>query len=87
LGGDCLLRRRSHGGRLFAVLPDAGDGRQRQPDAFTLLIAPVAIVLGAIVLGEALPLRAYSGFVILGLGLLILDGRLLKLLQDRTRRT
>lgn len=41
----------------------------------TLLVAPVAILLGAVVLGEALPLRAYLGFALLALGLLIIDGR------------
>ena len=40
----------------------------------TLLVAPVAIVLGAIVLGEELPLRAYAGFAILAAGLMILNG-------------
>ena len=40
----------------------------------TLLVAPVAIVLGAVVLGEELPLRAYAGFAILAAGLMILNG-------------
>lgn len=44
----------------------------------TLMIAPVAILLGAIVYGEALPLRAYAGFAVLALGLVILDGRPLR---------
>ena len=44
----------------------------------TLLIAPVAIVLGTVVLGEELPLRAYGGFALIGMGLIILDGRLIK---------
>ena len=42
----------------------------------TLLVAPVAPILGALVYDEALPLRAYAGFAILALGLLVLDGRL-----------
>ncbi|MGR3490439.1 MAG: DMT family transporter [Shimia sp.] len=42
----------------------------------TLLIAPIAIVLGAVVLGEGLPLRAFAGFALLGAGLLILNGTL-----------
>ena len=49
----------------YRVLAMAGSGNLM---LCTLLVAPVAIVLGAIVLGEALPLRAYIGFVILGLG-------------------
>ena len=42
----------------------------------TLMIAPVAILLGSMVYGEDLPLRAYGGFALLALGLAILDGRL-----------
>ena len=42
----------------------------------TLTAAPVAIILGAVTLGEALPLNAYAGFGILAVGLLILSGRL-----------
>lgn len=44
----------------------------------TLLVAPVAIVLGAVVYGEALPLRDYFGFALLTLGLVIIDGRALR---------
>jgi drug/metabolite transporter (DMT)-like permease len=67
----------------YRVLALAGSGNAM---LVTLLVAPVAIVLGAIVLGEALPLRDYIGFAILALGLLILDGRLVKPLQNRLRR-
>jgi len=67
----------------YRVLAMAGSGNLM---LCTLMVAPVAIVLGAIVLGEALPLRAYVGFVILALGLLILDGRLFKAIQYRPRR-
>lgn len=67
----------------YRVLALAGSGNAM---LVTLLVAPVAIVLGAIVLGEALPMRAYIGFAILALGLLILDGRLVKPLQHRLRR-
>lgn len=42
----------------------------------TLLVAPIAIFLGALFYGEALPLRAYLGFAVIALGLLILDGRI-----------
>lgn len=41
----------------------------------TLLVAPVAIVLGALVYGEQLPWRDYLGFALLALGLLVIDGR------------
>lgn len=67
----------------YRVLALAGSGNAM---LVTLLVAPVAIVLGAIVLGEALPLRDYIGFAILALGLLILDGRLVKPFQNRLRR-
>jgi drug/metabolite transporter (DMT)-like permease len=67
----------------YRVLAMAGSGNLM---LCTLLVAPVAIVLGAVVLGEALPLRAYTGFGLLALGLVILDGRLLKPLQNRLRR-
>ena len=60
----------------YRVLAMAGSGNLM---ICTLLVAPVAIVLGAIVLGEQLAPRAYIGFAILGLGLLMLDGRILKL--------
>lgn len=42
----------------------------------TLLIAPIAIVLGALVLDEALHWSAFAGFVLLGLGLLIMNGQI-----------
>jgi drug/metabolite transporter (DMT)-like permease len=49
----------------------------------TFLVAPVAIVIGAVLLDEALPLRAYLGFGVLALGLAVLDGRLITLLAPR----
>ncbi len=55
----------------YHVLKTAGVGNVA---LCTLTIAPVAIVLGAIVLGEALHWQAYVGFAILALGLLILNG-------------
>ena len=67
----------------YRVLAMAGSGNLM---LCTLLVAPVAIVLGAVTLGEALPLRAYVGFAILGIGLLILSGRLFKPRQHRLRR-
>lgn len=59
----------------YRVLKMAGSGNLM---LCTLLIAPVAIVLGATVLDEELPLRSYFGFGLLALGLMILDGRLFK---------
>ena len=58
----------------YRVLGMAGAGNL---SLVTLLTAPVAIVMGALILNEALPLRAYAGFALITLGLLIIDGRLL----------
>lgn len=54
----------------YRVLAMAGSGNLM---LVTLLIPPFAIVLGALVLGEDLHPRAYAGFVLLTLGLLILN--------------
>ena len=56
----------------YRVLAVAGSGNLM---LVTLLIPPVAIVLGAVVLGEALHPTAYLGLAILALGLTVLDGR------------
>ncbi len=53
----------------------------------TLLIPPVAIILGAVVLDESLAPRAFAGFGLLALGLLILDGRILRLGNKAVRTT
>lgn len=57
----------------YRILAAAGAGNLL---LVTLMIAPVAIVLGAVVRGEALGANAYLGFALLALGLLILNGRL-----------
>jgi drug/metabolite transporter (DMT)-like permease len=59
----------------YRVLGMAGSGNLM---LVTLLIPPVAIVLGALVLGEDLQPRAYAGFALLGSGLLVLNGTLWK---------
>ncbi len=51
----------------------------------TLLIPPVAILLGAWVRGERLDSHAFLGFAILAVGLLVLDGRLLRRLGHMAR--
>ena len=56
----------------YRVLAMAGSGNLM---LVTLLVAPVAITLGAVVLGEKLSANAFVGFVILAVGLIILDGR------------
>ena len=56
----------------YRILARAGAGNVL---LVTLLVAPVAILLGALTRSEALPPSAYAGFALLALGLLILDGR------------
>lgn len=56
----------------YRVLRMAGSGNLM---LCTLLIVPFAIGLGAVVLGESLHPRAYVGFAILAIGLIVLDGR------------
>ena len=62
----------------YRVLAMAGSGNLM---LVTLLVAPVAITLGAVVLGEKLSANAFVGFVILAFGLIILDGRAWKALR------
>lgn len=54
----------------YRVLQQGGSGNVL---LVTLIIPPVAILLGALVRDEALPPRAFVGFAILALGLLILS--------------
>lgn len=56
----------------YAVLQRAGAGNL---SLVTLMVAPVAMVLGAIFYGETLRVAEYAGFALLALGLLVLDGR------------
>lgn len=63
----------------YRVLTLAGSGNLM---LVTLMITPIAIVLGAIILGETLSPNAYKGFGLLALGLAIIDGRVI----DRMRR-
>ena len=56
----------------YRVLAMAGSGNLM---LVTLLVAQIAITLGAVVLGEKLSANAFVGFVILAVGLIILDER------------
>ena len=67
----------------YRVLAMAGSGNLM---LVTLLIPPVAILLGALALGETLHLSAFAGLALLAAGLAILDGRPLRRLIDRGRR-
>lgn len=62
----------------YRILAVAGSGNLM---LCTLLVAPVAIILGALVLQEQLAPRAYVGFAMLALGLLVLDGRVFGFLR------
>lgn len=62
----------------YRILAMAGSGNLL---LCTLMIPPVAILLGALVLGEALAPRAFLGFAILSVGLLVLDGRIVTRLR------
>ncbi len=57
----------------YRVLSMAGSGNLM---LVTLLIPPIAIILGAWVLGEAIAISALIGFGIIAIGMIILDGRL-----------
>lgn len=52
----------------------------------TLLAPPVAMLLGALVLGERLGLEDFIGLALIALGLASIDGRLLSLLERRPPR-
>jgi drug/metabolite transporter (DMT)-like permease len=60
----------------YRILASAGAGNL---SLTTLLIAPVAVLLGALFRAEALPVQAYAGFGLLALGMVVLDGRILRL--------
>ena len=66
----------------YRVLAMAGSGNLM---LVTLLVAPIAITLGAVVLGEKLSANAFVGFVILAVGLIILDGAGLESTASVTR--
>ena len=53
----------------------------------TLLIPPSAILLGWLVLGERLAPQHFAGMGLIALGLLTIDGRLLKAIAARFRST
>jgi drug/metabolite transporter (DMT)-like permease len=44
----------------------------------TLLVVPVAIGLGAIVYDETLSTEAFIGFGVLAIGMVLIDGRVLR---------
>lgn len=67
----------------YRVLAMAGAGNLM---LVTLLIPPIAIGLGAFVLGETLAPRAFVGLAILAVGLTVLDGRAEAQIRNHSRR-
>ncbi len=65
----------------YRVLGMAGAGNL---SLVTLLVAPIAVILGAVVLQESLPLRDFAGFALLALGLMVIDGRLLRIFRVKS---
>jgi len=51
----------------------------------TLLVPPVAILLGSLFLGEVLAPQDFIGLALIALGLAAIDGRLLNALSRRRR--
>jgi drug/metabolite transporter (DMT)-like permease len=64
----------------FAILGQAGAANLL---LVTLLIPPVAIGLGAVFLDERIGLESWIGFVIIGLGFAVTDGRLFSFLFQK----
>lgn len=62
----------------YSILSKAGSGNLMLT---TLLLVPVAILLGHFVLGEMLLPRHMAGFGIIALGLVVLDGRVIQWLR------
>lgn len=66
----------------YRVLGMAGSGNLM---LVTLLIPPFAIMLGAWLLNEDLRAAAYAGFALLVVGMIVLDGRIWRLMRRRAR--
>ena len=64
----------------YRVLTMAGAGNL---SLVTLLVSPVAIVLGWAVLGETLPPHALAGFGLIAAGMVVLDGRAFRAIARR----
>ncbi|WP_407493164.1 DMT family transporter [Pseudooceanicola sp. MF1-13] len=64
----------------YSIMAKAGSGNLM---LVTLLLVPVAILLGHFVLGEILLPRHFAGFGIIAFGLVVLDGRVVKWIGSR----
>jgi drug/metabolite transporter (DMT)-like permease len=67
----------------FRLLQSAG---ATNSSLVTLLMPVTAILLGVLVLGERLSLRQAAGIALVGLALLVIDGRLTAFLPQAGRR-
>lgn len=59
----------------YRIIRTAGAGNAT---LVTLLIVPVAVALGALARAESLPPKDFAGFALIALGLVVIDGRLLR---------
>ncbi|MGH1329541.1 MAG: DMT family transporter [Paracoccaceae bacterium] len=66
----------------YRILAAAGTGNTA---LVTLLVTPVAVALGALLLRESLAPQAYGGFALIALGMLVIDGRLLRIFAREDR--
>lgn len=66
----------------FSVLVRAGP---TNVSLVTLLVPLTAVMLGVLILGETLAVRDVVGAVVIGAGLLVLDGRLLRRMTTRSK--
>jgi drug/metabolite transporter (DMT)-like permease len=65
----------------YRVLALAGAGNLQ---LVTLLVGPVAVVLGAVFYREALHINEYAGFAVIAVGLMVIDGRPRRFFANRT---
>jgi len=52
----------------------------------TLLVVPIAVVLGVLVLDERLARADYIGFALIALGMVVIDGRAIRLFNPARDR-
>lgn len=67
----------------YRILARVGSGNLM---LVTLMMPPIAITLGAMVLGEALKPGDFAGFAVIALGLMVIDGRVLALFKRAVAR-
>jgi drug/metabolite transporter (DMT)-like permease len=68
----------------FRILAQAGASNV---SLVTLLLPFAAMLLGAVFLGEQVPLRAIGGLALIGLGFMLIDGRVAAKLAKQLNRS